>query len=151
MKHKGALWLKSFMKIVAQDQNQYVLRFDKDEEVIAGLGSFMSEQKITACGFTAIGSAGQLELGYYNKNLKEYRKKPFYEDLEIVSFMGNGGIMEGKPAIHGHGLFGRTDFTVIGGHVFKMVVTATCEMFVNKLNTTLNRAKNEQFNLNLLQ
>lgn len=139
------------MNIQLKDENAYIVRFDKGEEVITSLADFMHENNITACSFSAIGSTGEIELGYYNKNLKEYRRKPFYEELEIISCNGNGGIMDAKPVIHAHGMFGRTDFTTIGGHIFKMVVTATCEVVITKLHGELVRGKNEEFKLNLLK
>lgn len=139
------------MKIALQDHRRYILRFDKDEDIIAGLGVFMADQKMTACFFSGIGSTGEIELGYYNGHLKEYRKKPFFEELEVISLIGNGGIMDGKPAVHAHGMFGRTDFTTVGGHVFKLIVAATCEIFLIQLDGELKRGKNEEFNLNLLQ
>jgi len=138
------------MKLVLKDNQKYILRFDKTEEVCKGLQDFIAQEQIKACAFYGIGSCSDIELGYYNKNLKEYRKKPYYEDLEIISFQGNGGTIAEKPAIHAHGMFGRTDFTVLGGHVFKMTTNATCEVFVTKLDGELKRENNQEFNLNLL-
>lgn len=138
------------MKIVAQDNNFFVLRFDKDEEVLNGLGQFLQEQKITACAFNGVGSCSSAELGYFNSHIKDYRKKPFVEELEIISLIGNGGVKDGQPVIHAHGMFGRTDFTVFGGHVFKLTVSATCEIFLTKMAATMERKLNADFNLNLL-
>lgn len=139
------------MKIALEEPHQYILRFDKGEDVIAELGNFLAAQSILSCSFSGIGSTSEVELGYYNGHLKEYRKKPFFEELEVISLTGNGGIMEGKPAVHAHGMFGRTDFTTVGGHVFKLVVSATCEIFLTQLDGELKRGKNDEFNLNLLQ
>src|SRR5579863_9745474 len=113
------------MKIILQDNNQFVLRFDKDEEVIAGLTAFMVAQSIKACDFFAIGAVNSVELGYFNAHLKLYRKKPYTDDLEIISLTGNGAIKDDKPIIHAHGLFGYNDFTSIGGHVFSLKVAVT--------------------------
>ena len=139
------------MKAVLQDNRRFLLRFDKGDDVMAGISDFMAKQNFQAATFSGIGSCSEVELGYYNIHLKEYRKKPYFEDLEIVSFNGNGAIFEGKPVLHGHGMFGRTDFTVFGGHVFKMVANATCEVFLIHLDGKMERKKNEEFNLNLLE
>lgn len=138
------------MNIIAQDNQFFVLRFDKGDEVFAGLAAFMTEQKITGCTFQGIGTCFNVELGYYNSHLKEYRRKPYYEDLEIISMIGSGAMLDGKPAIHAHGMFGRTDFTTIGGHIFKIDVLATCEVSLVSLNATMERKINPDFNLNLL-
>jgi uncharacterized protein len=139
------------MQIILQDNNTWVLRFDLGEEAIGGLADFMQKQGIAACSFYGVGSASEVELGYFNQHLKDYRKKPFYDELEIVSFMGNGSLFENKAAIHAHGIFGRNDFSLIGGHVFKLITLVTCEIVLTKLQGTLEREKNEKFNLNLLK
>jgi len=138
------------MKIILQDNKTFVLRFDKGEEVFSGLQKFMQDQQISACVFKGIGACVEAELAYYNEHLKDYRKKPFYENMEIVSLIGNGGLMEGKPIIHAHGVLGRTDFSIVGGHFTKIMVSPTCEIFLTVLNGALQREKNADFNLNLL-
>ena len=60
-----------------------MLRFDKDEEVIVGLTEFMQAQNINACAFFGIGACSSVELGYFNIFLKDYRKKPYVEELEV--------------------------------------------------------------------
>ena len=138
------------MKVILQDNNQFVLRLDKDEELLESLTKFLSEQGLKACAFYGIGSCTSVELGYYNTHLKDFRKKPFFDNMEILSLEGTGAIKDGQPIVHAHGIFGRIDFTTIGGHIFKMVVSATCEIYVTQLNGELKRELNEDFNLNTL-
>jgi uncharacterized protein len=138
------------MKVVLQDKNYFVLRFDKDEEVLAGIEKFMTDRAVSACVFFGLGACSNAEISHYNSHMKEYRAKPFYEDLEIVSFSGNGALMEGKPALHAHGSFGRNDFSVIAGHINKMTVSAICEIFLTKLEAPLQRTHDANLNLNLL-
>ena len=139
------------MKTILQDNNNYVLRFDKGEDVIAGLRQFMKDQALQACSFSGLGACSLVELGFYNEHLKDYRMKPFLEELEIVSLNGNGSMAAGEPAIHAHGMFSRTDFTTAGGHVSKLVVSVTCEISLTKLEGGMQRKKNDEFNLNLLE
>ena len=138
------------MKIVIQDDRRFILRFDKDGEVLEGLQKFMKEQAISACVFFGLGACQSVELGYFNLHLKEYRKKSYIDDMEIISFTGNGGLADGQIVLHAHGSFGNNTFSVIGGHVFKLVVSVTCEIFLIKLDGALERKNNSDFNLNLL-
>jgi predicted DNA-binding protein with PD1-like motif len=138
------------MKIVLQDDRRFVLRFDKDEEVIAALADLMKTLNINACAFFGIGACASAELGYFNVYLKNYRTKPYVEEMEIASFSGNGSLNNGEPAIHAHGVFGKNDFSTLAGHVFKMTVSITCEIFLIKLEGQMNRGANSEFNLNLL-
>lgn len=138
------------MKLILKDNRRYMLRFDKGEEVFAKLAEFLAEEKIDNCVFNAIGAVSEIELGYFNDHLKEYRRKPYYEALEVISLMGNACMADGQPSVHAHGMFGRTDFTTLGGHVFKLLVSVTCEMFLIKLDGQMARKHNEEFNLKLL-
>lgn len=140
------------MKVIVQDSQRYILRFDKGEQVLLGIADFMASQQIKSCSFSGIGTISHLEMGFYNAHLKEYRKKPFLDDMEILSLTGNGAVMsaDGKPVVHAHGIFGKIDFTVVGGHVFEMVTLATCEIFLIKLEGEMKRENNADLNLNLL-
>lgn len=138
------------MKVALQDGRRFVLRLDKGEEFFIVLADFLSKNKITAASFNGIGSCSGVEIGFYNEFLKQYRRKPFFESFEIVSLTGNAGLEDGKPVIHAHGVFSRNTFDVIAGHVFKLDVGATCEIFLIKLEGALERKMNSDFNLNLL-
>jgi predicted DNA-binding protein with PD1-like motif len=138
------------MKIVIKDNNNYILRFDKGEELMQALSDFVVKEAISAASFTAIGTASEIELGFYNPHLKEYRKKPFLEELEIVSLLGNISLMDNKPSIHAHGSFSRTEFSMLGGHVFRLQVNATCEVNLTKMEGSIARKNNPDWNLNLL-
>ncbi len=138
------------MKTILHDKNYFVLRFDKDEDVLAGILKVMKEEAISACAFFGIGACSSVELAYYNTHIKNWRTKPFVEDLEIISFSGNGGLKDGQPVLHSHGMFGRTDFSTIGGHVSKMAVSITCEIFLTQMDGTLDRRLDDGVNLSLL-
>lgn len=139
------------MKVIIENGRRYVLRFDNGEEVVGALKKFMADAGIKACSFSGIGSCSSVELGYYNSHLKDYRHKPFNEDMEVVSLLGNGAAGEDGPAVHLHGIFGRTDFSLIGGHVFKLHTAATCEIFAIRMDGEMARKKNETWNLKLLE
>jgi predicted DNA-binding protein with PD1-like motif len=138
------------MKLILQDKNYYVLRFDKDEEVFAGLTEFIKQQAIGACVFSAIGACNSVELAFFNAHIKNYRRKPFVDDYEIASLTGNASLKDGQPVIHAHGAFSSNEFSVIAGHVFKMVVSVTCEVFLTNLEGTMERKPNPDFDLDLL-
>ncbi len=139
------------MKVILKDQRRYILRFDKGDEVFSELEKYLEAENISACAFNGVGAVSEVEVGYYNPSLKDYRKKPFYEELEIVSLIGNGSLVDGKAFIHAHGMFSRTDFSTLGGHVFRLIVSATCEIFLIKLEGKMERKLDAETNLKLLE
>ena len=138
------------MKLILKDNRRHFLRLDKGEELLASVGQFCASQSIQAAYFDAIGTTSLVELGFFNDHLQEYRHKQFMENLEIVSLSGNVSQVSGQPILHTHGSFARTDFTVIGGHVFKLVTLATCEVFLLAFEGQMRRELNPEFKLNLL-
>lgn len=138
------------MKVINKDNNNFVLRFDPGEELFASLGDFLNEQSIKATMLSGIGTCTQVELGYFNIDTKRYERHLVEEELEVLNISGNSATMEGKPVVHLHGSFSRRDLSVIGGHVFSMVVAATTELNLIKLEGDMRREKDEEFGLNLL-
>ncbi len=138
------------MKVIIEDGSNFVLRFDKGDDVISGLANFMKEQAIFTSSFQGLGACSEVELAFFNPHIKDYRKKPFMEEMEVVSLIGNGSLKDGVPIIHCHGVFGRNDFTLIGGHVFRLIVSVTVEVSFKKIEGAAQRVMNPDFNLNLL-
>lgn len=133
------------------DQNNTVLlRFDKGEEVLTKLQEYCDENKIVAGSFHALGAAGEVVLSYYNLDKKIYEDTTLSEDVEIASMIGNIAVMNDTYIIHSHGVFGRRDFSTVGGHIKSLVVSATCEVTLTVFDKEMKRAFNEETGLNLL-
>jgi predicted DNA-binding protein with PD1-like motif len=45
--------------------------------------------------------------------------------------------MGGRPVIHLHGMFGREDGTLIGGHIFDATVFTTAELVILEITDTM--------------
>ena len=128
-----------------------MLRFQKGEEVFDCLKKFLSEQKIAASSFSAIGAASDAELFAYIGSIKKYKTEEFRGDLEILSLTGNSALLNGEVALHAHAVLGKKDFSLLGGHVNKLVISVTCEMFLIQLDGKMERKLDEETNLNLLE
>jgi uncharacterized protein len=138
------------MKVILQDDRRYILRFDKGEEVLALLKNFLSENQIPASYFTGIGACNEAELAFYLESIKKYKIDNLRGDMEILSFTGNSAMLNNEVVIHSHAVLGKKDFTTSGGHVNKLVISATCEIFLIKLDGKMERKLDPGLNLNLL-
>ena len=65
--------------------------------------------------------------------------------------MGNVTYRDGEPLIHIHISVGRSDYSVLGGHLGKpSVVSITGEVSIFEIDQKLNREVDPKFNLSLL-
>ncbi len=138
------------MKVLFTDTTYSVLRFDSGEDVLGIFSVYCQDNSLHAGSFTGLGAAGEITLAYYNLETKHYEDHTYTEDVEIVNLTGNIAWMEGKPVIHCHGVFGRRDMSTLGGHVKKLIVSATCELTLTQVPSNFTRAYDEKTGLNLL-
>lgn len=139
------------MKIVSANNNSYVLRFDKGEEVAQGIMDFCATHSIAAAWVQLLGATDHVVLSYYNLQTKKYEDHELREDLEVTSVAGNLGMLDGKPILHIHGTFASRDLSVKGGHIKSLVVSATVEVHVRPLSGEIQRAYDPATGLNLMK
>lgn len=129
--------------------NTYMVRIDLDEDIIESLKKLCEDAQIRLGCVEAIGAANHAVLGVYDLQKKEYYPEEINGFMEITSLNGNITAMEGKPYIHLHATLADQQHVIHGGHVLKMRVGATCEMFVTVLDGEVTRQKNEALGINL--
>ncbi len=139
------------MKLILREKNEYVIRFDKGEELSAKLKKFCREQKIKAATFSGLGACQQLVLSHYDVDKKKYSDLKLKQKMEINNLIGLITAMKKDTLIHLHGVFSDKGMNVRGGHVKSLVVAATCEVILNKLNKKLEREYSKKIGLNLLK
>ncbi len=138
------------MKLIKKQNDIYVLRIDKGEELIATLKKFSKEQKIRAAFFTAIGAAQTTELAYFDPRKKRYIPRIYREPMEIVSIMGNVALLKDEPVIHAHGVLGNLRMELCGGHINTMVISTIAEVYLERLRGRIRKAHSKEIGLNIM-
>lgn len=138
------------MKLILQEKNKYILRFDTGEEVIEGITKFCDENKIISGFLSGIGAVEKVILSFYDIDNKEYKDTSINEHMEITGIIGNISRVQNNIFVHMHGNFADKELHVKGGHVKKMIVSATCEIVIQVLKKPIHRNLNEETGLNLL-
>ena len=67
--------------------------------------------------------------------------------MELISLIGDVGLVNGAPAIHAHGAVGDPDGQVHGGHMLEAVVWPTLELFFTAYRTPLIKTRDAETNL----
>lgn len=138
------------MRIAAAESTQWVLNFERGEELVSSLLAFCREQSVESATLTGLGAADQLELAYYNLSTKTYERHQIQEEVEILSLVGNVAYLAEEHVLHIHGVFGKRDLTTFGGHLFSLRVSGACEVHLASLSKRMTRAKDTTTGLNLL-
>jgi uncharacterized protein len=134
----------------AASQKTFVLIFNTDDQVVAGLKAFAAEQHLAASHFTAIGAFKDVSLGYFDWEKKDYLKIAVHEQVEVLSMVGDITINDGKPNIHVHVVLGRRDGSTCGGHLLEAEVRPTLEVILTGSPAHLERRFDKEAGLALI-
>jgi len=122
----------------------YILRLDRGEEVIAELTELCRREKIKLGSVEGLGAADHAVIGLYHVEQKEYHKTELNEPMEITSLIGNISTKGGETYLHLHINLCDADMNVHGGHLNECRISATCELFVRRIEGRVERELDEE-------
>ena len=131
--------------------SKILVRIDKDEEILKKVKELALKEKIRLAAVQALGATNSFTVGVYNVAEKKYYANTFSGSFEIVSLTGTINTMNGEFYTHLHMSAGNDKGEVFGGHLNRAVVSATCEMVVDVLDGTVDRAYDPVTGLNLFK
>ncbi|MGH2921617.1 MAG: PPC domain-containing DNA-binding protein [Gaiellaceae bacterium] len=138
-------------KLLHEDgERTYALVFDKGDEVVAELEAFAREHEIAAARFTAIGAFSDVNLGYFDREQKDYLEIPLVEQVEVLSLLGDVAEKDGEPKVHAHVVIGGRDGDARGGHLLAAHVWPTLEVILDESPEHLRRRVDEETGLPLI-
>ncbi len=111
-----------------KEEDGYIVVLEIGDEIIASLIEFARAESIEGGAFSGIGALGEMEIGFFDLEAKEYRRKEIFEQRELLSLAGNLAFDGETPMVHAHVILGRPDFHCEGGHLFRGTVSVTCEI-----------------------
>lgn len=125
-----------------------MLVFKKGDNFLEKLNKKLAAQNITSAFFYGFGGFLEAELAFYDLEKKKYLTKTFAKGpYEVLNVTGN---VAGE-VIHCHATLGDRKYRAFGGHVQRAVVGGTLELNVLQLEQSLQRSRDEETGLNLLQ
>jgi predicted DNA-binding protein with PD1-like motif len=127
-----------------------IVRLEAGEPIVATLESFLRAQRADFASITAAGAVESICLSYWDPVKRAYQSRDFPEQLEVVSFEGNSSLKDGQPFLHIHGVFGRSDFSTIGGHIVEGRVNPTLEVWLRTESASVRRVHDQATGLELL-
>lgn len=128
----------------------YAVVLDTGDEAIGELGKFVREQEVEAASLTAIGAFSRAVLGYFQWEIKEYKKIPVNEQVEVLSLLGDVAVGDQGPTLHLHAVLGKADGSVVGGHLIEAYVRPTLEVILIQPPSYLRKRKDPETGLALI-
>jgi len=130
---------------------KFVIRIDKDEKIAETLTKICIENEIHLGMISGIGAVSKAKIGLFNSEEKKYYSTELSGDYEITSLNGNISTMNGKVYLHLHINLADEEHKVFGGHLNEAVVSATCEVMIEKIEGSIEREFDKETGLNLLK
>jgi len=115
------------------------------------LKTFANEHSLKAARFTAIGAFSSAELGFFDYGIKDYKKIPVNEQVEVLSLIGDVALYGDESKLHAHVVLGRADGTTVGGHLLKATVHPTLELILEESPGYLQRRIDRETGLPLIE
>ncbi|HOB16531.1 MAG TPA: DNA-binding protein [Defluviitoga sp.] len=134
-----------------KNENKYILRLDKGEEIVSTLADFCKENSITLGKITGLGSTNKVKIGLFNTHTKRYSSKEFTGDFEIVNLTGNISTMNKEPYLHIHATISDSNLDAFGGHLNYAIISGTAEIIIESLPGYVDREFSEEIGLNLFK
>ncbi len=132
-------------------QDDYLIRLEKGEELVATLTGFCAEHDIKSGWVTGIGSVQRASVGYFNPKRKKYVYRRIKDAVELASLSGNVSEINGLPFLHLHAVVTNKNNQAHGGHVHHVIVGTTAEIRISVFDKPLVRQPDEESGLSLLE
>ncbi len=129
----------------------YVVRMDRGEEILAGLGALCEKEDIRLAQVDALGAVDHAAVCVYDVPTKTFFRKEFNEPMEISNLCGTVTRKEGKPYLHLHVTVCDGELNAHGGHATELRVSATCEMVVRLIPGEVDRRMDDSIGLNVFR
>ncbi|MBI4243947.1 MAG: DNA-binding protein [Planctomycetes bacterium] len=130
--------------------NGWLIRLEKGEKVNASLIQFARNKNLPGGFVHGLGAVKNTELGIYHLHKKEYERKLFAYEAELMNLTGNISWLGSDPAIHVHATIGSPDFQAYGGHLFETEVYVAVELYIEVFNKKIERKYAPEIGLDLL-
>lgn len=131
-------------------QRVLVVVCDKGEEAVGAVRTAVTERRILAGQVSAVGGLMRGELGYFDRNLRDYVRIPVTDQVEVLSMLGDVAEQGGRPQVHVHAVLGRRDGSTVGGHLLSGDVWPTLEVIVTEVGPELAKRSDPETGLALM-
>ncbi len=138
------------MQFIRQGQ-RVQLGFASGEHFAEPMVEWLRNERIGYATLTGLGAVRRATVSYWNADTKQYETHQLDEQMEVVSLIGNVTLRDNEPFVHAHIGLGRSDLSVVGGHLNDLEIHPTLEIWLLPGDTPVRRTLDESCGLYLMQ
>jgi hypothetical protein len=142
--------MKSRLLSNIQGRREWAVVFDDEDEVMADLKRFATDQRLTAAHFTGIGAFAGVTVAWFDLKSLSYQPIEIAEQVEVLSLIGDVAESDGKLSVHAHIFVAKRDGSAHGGHLQKGRVRPTLELIVIESPAHLRKSFRREFGIALI-
>jgi len=132
-------------------ENTIIARIDRGEEITEQVRRVAERENIKLAAVNALGAVGEFTVGVFDVGQKKYFAREFAGYYEIVSLHGTINTFNGEYYSHLHMSAGTVEGALVGGHLNRAVVSATCEMVITVIDGRVDRRYDDAVGLNVFE
>ncbi|PSK58064.1 hypothetical protein B0E53_06981 [Micromonospora sp. MH33] len=117
---------------------------------MSAIGAALHRHDLRAGRVTAVGGFQEAEVGWFDRERRDYRRIPVREQVEVLSLVGDVAARDGEPVLHVHAVLGRADGSTVGGHLLSARVWPTLEVIVTEVAPELAKQVDPETGLALI-
>lgn len=134
----------------APSGTNHIVRLDAGEEVLETLTAYLKKRQIVGGVISGIGAVKDTTLGFFDLPSREYQRREFPEEMELINLTGNITWVDEAPLIHAHATISGADYLAFCGHLFGATVAITGEFFIWPSEVKLRRELEKRTGLKLI-
>lgn len=129
---------------------QIIVKLAIGEGIMASIVALAEKEDIQAATITGIGAVDKVDMAFFHLSTRDYENHQLEEEFEVLSLTGSLTLNDGEHHPHLHIILGRSDLSVIGGHLNEAYTSVTMEIYVTVLEGTIERSQDEAVGLKLM-
>lgn len=137
------------MKFAALSDTAYTLRLELGDDIHRTIAQFCADHHIANAAVQGIGSVESPTLAHYSIKTKAFNHKQLEGIYEVVSLLGNVGLIEDKPQAHIHVTISDIHMDTQAGHLVKGACSATLELILTAYPSRHAKAHDDTIGLSV--
>ena len=117
----------------AKPGRTFVGRLETGSDLVEEIHAFCAERDVRAAWVSVVGAVQQAAFAYFDQRERRYLELGSATHHEIIGFVGNVSLKDGRPFLHAHATFGDEQGATVGGHLLPGCAVWVAEVTIREM------------------